>query len=172
MSFWPFKRPRAEADADRLLAAVTAASRRPVLFGEGRASDTLEGRFEVMSLNGTLALIRLQGETELAPLAQSFTDKLFRQFDAGLREEGVGDTSVPKRMRKMAGAFYGRFEAYAQAFAAADPTALAEALTRNGVAEAPFAVGLAEHLLNTAAQQKAAPPEALFDVDGWPSLVD
>ena len=98
-AFWPFRPSRADLDADRLLDAVTQAARRPVFFGEGRAPDTLEGRLEVMTLHAVLALIRLHAEPVAAPLAQAFADKLFRQFDAGLREAAVGDLTVPKRMR-------------------------------------------------------------------------
>src|SRR5262245_60256184 len=78
MPIWPFKRSKADADAARLLTAVTAASRRSDLFGEGRAPDTLEGRFEIMSLGASLALFRLRADQNLAPLSQAFTDKLFR----------------------------------------------------------------------------------------------
>lgn len=169
MSFWPFKRSRADEDAERLLAAVTAASRQPVLFGPGRAPDTLEGRFEVMTLHASLALIRLAADPNLAPLAQSFTDKLFRQFDAGLREEGVGDTSVPKSMRKMAGEFYGRLEAYSAAIRASDASALAAALSRNVLLAGSegFAAQWATMLLGVAAQQAQAPVDSLFSAQGW-----
>ena len=52
MPIWPFHRSRADEDAESLLAAVTQASRRPALFGEGRIPDTLEGRFELMTVHG------------------------------------------------------------------------------------------------------------------------
>ena len=92
----------------RLLEAVTEASRRPALFAAGRIPDTLEGRFEAMALYGSLALIRLRADAGAAPLAQCFADKLFRTFDAGLREEGVGDLAVPKRMQKLAAPYASR----------------------------------------------------------------
>jgi cytochrome b pre-mRNA-processing protein 3 len=64
-----------------------------------------------MALFGSLAMIRLQADASATPLAQRFADRLFRLFDAGLREAGVGDLSVPKRIRGLAGAFYGRLQA-------------------------------------------------------------
>lgn len=172
MPIWPFKRSRADADAARLLAAVTVVSRRTNLFGAGRAPDTLDGRFELMALNASLALFRLRAESGLEPLSQAFTDQLFRQFDAGLREEGVGDTSVPKRMHRMAGDFYGRLSAYTMAIGARDRAGLAAAIGRNvlGDERHPFAANLASLALATAECQAGAPVEALLDVDGWPAV--
>lgn len=172
MAIWPFRRSRAESDAARLLGAVTAASRNPALFGAGRVHDTLEGRFELMTLHAALALMRLQREPALEPLAQAFTDRLFRQFDAGLREAGVGDTSVPKRMRRMAGDFYGRLRAYADALSETGNGTLADALARNVLGgHAPdFARELANYARTAAAAQAAAPVEALMGADGWPPL--
>lgn len=170
MTMWPFRRSRAEEDAARLLAAVTGASRRPAFYGAGRVEDTLEGRFEFMTLNGALALIRLQADPALAPLAQAFTDQLFRQFDAGLRELGIGDTSVPKRMHKLAASFYGRLQAYGPALAAGDIDALRAAIGRNfwGDEAHPYAPALAAHAAQVAEQHRSASAEAMFDPQGWP----
>jgi cytochrome b pre-mRNA-processing protein 3 len=169
MKVWPFHRSRADEDAERLLLAVTQASRRAEFFGEGKVPDTLEGRFELMTLNAALALLRLRPETGAEPLAQAFTDKLFRLFDAGLREAGTGDTAVPKRMTKMAGAFYGRLEAYAVALG--DQAALEAALARNvwGAASHPFAPALARYFSGVAARQASAPISAMFSAEAWPS---
>jgi cytochrome b pre-mRNA-processing protein 3 len=172
MAIWPFKRGAADIDGERLLTAVTAASRKVAFFGAGKAADTLEGRFEIMALNASLALIRLQAEAGAAPLAQSFTDQLFRQFDAGLREEGVSDTAVPKRMHKLAGAFYGRRKAYAAALSSADPEALTAAVSRNvlGADTHPFAAALAGYAIEAAGRQAGLPITALFSDQGWPQL--
>jgi cytochrome b pre-mRNA-processing protein 3 len=171
MAIWPFRRSKADLDAARLLTTVTNASRKPAFFGAGRVADTLEGRFELMTLNASLALIRLRADPGVALLAQAFADQLFAQFDAGLREEGVGDTSVPKRMHRMAGAFYGRLDAYAAAIGADDPEALAAALARNVfAAEAhTFAPLLAGYALAAAGLQAPAPVEVLMSAEGWPA---
>lgn len=168
MPIWPFRRSRAQADAERLLDTVVAVSRNPAFFGAGRAPDTLEGRFEMMTLIASLALIRLQREPEMEPLAQAFTDKLFRHFDAGLREAGTSDTAVPKRMHKLAGDFYGRLKAYAAALEAGEAPPLSQAITRNlGAVEAG---PLAAYALDAATAQRSAPASALLEPDGWPSL--
>lgn len=170
MSIWSFHRSRVDVDAETLLAAVTAASRRPEFFGQGRVPDTIEGRFEMMSVNGTLALIRVEGEPDVRPLAQAFTDKFFRFFDAGLREAGVSDTAVPRRMSKMAGSFYGRLAAYGSALS--EPAALESALARNvwRLDAHPFASVLARYVATTAQVQASAPISAMFTVEGWPQL--
>src|SRR5215468_8450350 len=100
-AIWPFRPSRADRDADLLLSTVTQIARQPQFFGAGRAPDTLQGRLEMMTLHASLAFIRLGADAGAAPLAQVFADKLFRQFDAGLREASVGDLSVPKKMRRI-----------------------------------------------------------------------
>ena len=170
MQIWPFRPSQAESDAERLLAIVVALSRRPAFFGENRVPDTLQGRFEILTLHAGLALIRLRSEANAGRLAQAFTDRLFRRIDAGLREAGVGDLTVPKRMRRLAGDFYGRLEAYGEALAAG--SGLTAAIARNvfGAGEHAFAAGLASYVRETASQHAAAPAAALLDQAGWPTL--
>lgn len=169
MPIWPFRLSRADQDAAALLDSVVAASRRPALYGAGRAPDTLEGRFELMALHAALALIRLRAEPGAEPLAQRFTDRLFRHFDAGLREAGVGDLTVPKRMRALAGQFYGRVQAYAEALEAQDRGALAAAAGRNilGAEDAPFAGDLAAYAEAARARQAEAPLPRLWVAEAW-----
>lgn len=168
MPIWPFGRSRAEEDAEKLLQAVIAASRQPAFFGEGKVPDTLEGRFELVVLHAGLALIRLRDEPGADPLAQAFTDKLFRYFDSGLREAGVSDTAVPRRMRRLAGSFYGRLAAYAEALQT--PVELERALARNmwRAETHPYAAALAAYAGRAAAAQAEAPFAALFEPAGWP----
>jgi len=174
MPIWPFRRSRAVEDAERLLAGVTGASRRAVFYGPGRVPDTLDGRFQVMALNGSVALLRLQADPALSPLAQAFTDALFSQFDAGLREAGVSDTSVPKRMHALAGEFYGRLQAYGAAIAAADAPALVTAIGRNIWRDDthPFAAALADYAMRAVEGQRTAAAEAMFEAQGWPALAE
>lgn len=168
MAIWPFRPSRAGQDAESLLAAVTAASRQPSLYGIGKVSDTLQGRFELMTLHAALVLIRLRAEPAAGPLAQAFTDKLFRFFDAGLREDGVGDLTVPKRMQALAGAFYGRVEAYGAALdAGGDP--LQQAIGRNVLGDemAAFAAPLAAHAKSLTARLASVPVGALWSAEAW-----
>lgn len=166
MPGWPFRRSRVDEDAERLLGAVTAASRRAEFFGPGRIPDTLEGRFEFLTLNAGLALLRLRAAPGADALAQRFVDKLFRSIDAGLREAATSDTAVPKRMAKIAGEFYGRIQAYEAGLA--EPAALKAALARNILgADAAYSAALAAYAIALAARQAAAPTTALFAPEGW-----
>ncbi len=170
MPIWPFHRSRADADAETLLLAVGQASRRPEFFGEGRIADTMEGRFELVALHGVLAILRLQQDSGVRPLAQAFTDKLFSLVDAGLREAGTSDTAVPKRMHKLDGDFYGRLDAYGAALA--DLPQLEAALARNvwRLQSHAFAAELAAYVAKVSRTQGGAPISAMFTEEGWPSL--
>jgi cytochrome b pre-mRNA-processing protein 3 len=169
MPIWPFQRSRERADAQTLLAQVSAASRNPAFYGPGRAPDTLEGRFELVTLFAALALRRLRAETGAAPLIQAFTDAVFSQFDAGLREAAIGDLSVPKRMHRLAGDFYGRLGAYSEAFGENQTAPLSAAIGRNVLGEetSAFAETLAMLVAALAAKQAAAPASALLFEAGW-----
>jgi len=172
MLMWPFRRNAALAEARRLLETVAHASRRPEFYGPGRVPDTLQGRFELLTLHAGLALVRLKAAPEARPLAQNFTDLLFRHIDSGLREAGVGDLTVPKRMRKLAGDFYGRVQAYEAALA--EPEALEEAIMRNVLGEPgdrAFAARLAAYGADMVRRQGAAPPEALAEPEAWPGFL-
>lgn len=134
--------------AEAVLLAVSTASRDPGLYGEGRAPDTFEVRLEMLMLHGALAMMRLRQDPADAPTAQIFTDLLFKHIEYGLREAGVGDLTVPKKMKKLAGAFYGRLQAYEQGLTAPpDSTELEQALIRNILLQshAGFAPVLARH---------------------------
>ena len=166
-AFRLFGKSAAIEAADRILLAVSQAARDPDLYGEDRAPDTLTGRFELMTAFAAIALLRLKTAPDADRVSQVFTDRLFRHFDAGLRESGVGDLSVAKRMKALAGAFYGRIGAYGAALG--DAPALAAALSRNvwNADAAPFAPTLAARLGGVHARFAATPPQALEDPSAW-----
>ncbi|MFG1295966.1 ubiquinol-cytochrome C chaperone family protein [Xanthobacter variabilis] len=94
--------------------------------------DTLEGRFEMVLLHTILVCHRLKDGSEAErALSQEVFDTFASDMDRTLREMGVGDLSVPKKMKKIGGAFYGRAAAYDAALAAEDDILLAQALGRN-----------------------------------------
>lgn len=115
----------------KLYDGVIAASRRPLFYTHFSVPDTTQGRFEMVVLHACLLLRHSRKHPELASLAQDFVDTLFEDLDRNLREMGVGDMSVPRRMKKLASAVYGRFTAYDTAFAHADTVQLGESLARN-----------------------------------------
>jgi cytochrome b pre-mRNA-processing protein 3 len=135
-------RPRpAQATARKLYAAVVEQARSPALYLDHGAPDTVEGRFELYTLHVMLLLDRLRRQGDAArDLSQGLFDVYVKALDDALREMGVGDLSVGKKMRKLGEAFYGRAKSYEAALAAlpdaADLTAL---LARTVYADAPSA---------------------------------
>jgi cytochrome b pre-mRNA-processing protein 3 len=141
------KDPRRIAIAT-LYKRIATASRVPGLYATLAIPDTLEGRFEALSLHMVLTLRALRGLPPPADdIAKDLTDAFFRDMDASLREMGVGDTVVPKRMKKIAAAFYGRAQAYDGPLNAADEAQLAKALGRNASGTDAPATPLARYAL-------------------------
>ena len=123
---------------DRIHGEIMTAARQPSLYLDYGIADTLEGRFELFTAMAALTIRRLEMADEPGPsLAQDLTDAVFRHFDAALREMGVGDITVPKRIKKLAENFLGRSVAYRAALASDDPALYMQALARNvqGLAE-------------------------------------
>src|ERR1041385_1088071 len=113
-------RPRPAREAGRALyARVVDQARRPDFYARLGAPDTVEGRFELYSLHVLILLERLRGGgEEAAEVSQSLFDTYLSALDHALRELGVGDLSVGRKMRKLGEAFYGRGKSYGAAVAA------------------------------------------------------
>jgi cytochrome b pre-mRNA-processing protein 3 len=116
---------------DALYATIVAAARQPKFYAEWQVPDTLDGRFDIMILHVFLVIERLRALGEGAStLSQALTDRFFAEMDSALREVGVGDLVVGKKVRKMAEAYIGRAKAYTAALSKGE-SELAEALSRN-----------------------------------------
>ena len=111
---------------------LTSTARQPVFYTDYEVPDTVMGRFELLSVVMILFFRRTRSSvTSGQELAQEIVDAFFEDIDYSIRELGIGDNSVPKRMKKLAGMFYGRLESYAAAMDVNDRVALAAALRRN-----------------------------------------
>ncbi|MBV1707319.1 MAG: ubiquinol-cytochrome c chaperone [Hyphomicrobiales bacterium] len=151
-----FRKSRNRPLIDALHGEIVAASRQKVFFTDYGVPDNFEGRFEVVSLNAGLLLRRLQECDEPGPqIAQDLVDRLFLGFDGALRESGVGDLAVARKMNALAEAFLGRNQAYAAALTAGEPGALEAALARNIAATPPAPQRLAAYVRAAAAGLKA-----------------
>ncbi len=127
-----FRRSPNKAVIDRLHGEIMAGARQPAFFIEYGVADTVEGRFELLCLLGTVAVRRIEAIEGLGPqIAQELTDAFFTHFDVALREMGVGDLTVPKKIKKMAQGWLGRGSAYRAALAQDDAQELAVAIARN-----------------------------------------
>src|SRR4051812_4334702 len=93
---------------DALYAAIVASARQPELYETHGLPDTVMGRFESLSIHVFLFLARCRDDAALKALAQDLVDRFISDVEDSIREIGIGDPSVPKRMRKLAGMFYER----------------------------------------------------------------
>ena len=117
--------------ADELYRTVVGQARQPQFYAELGVPDTPDGRFDLILLHAYIVLRRLRGsEGEGKKLSQRFFDRIFEDMDHNLREMGVGDLRVGKRVKEMAQLFYGRIRAYDESLML-DDTALQQAVDRN-----------------------------------------
>ena len=122
-----------ERPAERLYQSILQASRQPDLYTEFEVHDHLDSRFDMLCLHISLLMWRLRmlPEDVHKPLNQELFDRFFADMDFTLREMGVGDLGVGKRVRKMSEAFMGRLLAYTQSLERNDKMELALVLARN-----------------------------------------
>ncbi|MBL4666293.1 MAG: hypothetical protein JKY04_02860 [Sneathiella sp.] len=117
--------------ADALYTEIVRQARQPVFYLKASVPDTVDGRFEMISLHAFLVMRRLKNEdAEAEKLQQAVFDRMFTDMDHSIREIGVGDLSVGKRIKAMAEVFYGRIIAYETALDGGDES-LETALERN-----------------------------------------
>jgi cytochrome b pre-mRNA-processing protein 3 len=127
-----FRRNSQARTIHALYGAIVAQARSVAFYADYRVPDTVEGRFDLIVLHLVLLLNRLDRRPETARgLGQELFDAFCRDLDANLREMGIGDLAVPKRMQAFAEAFYGRQVAYLAALDAADERVFEKALARN-----------------------------------------
>lgn len=163
MIFGLFRRNKGDETIRSLYGAIVAQSRNPAFFRDHGVADTVEGRFEMVALHMFLVLHRLKEESaERRELGQALVNLMFFDLDRGLRELGVADTKVPRRIKKMGAAFYGRVKAYDEALAGGEPRQLEQALLRNLLGRLDGeATALAAYVRAASAELAALPFEHL-----------
>jgi len=164
MIFPLFRRSRPDGTISALYGMIVAQARMPCFYRDYGVADTVNGRFDLLVLHLALVSDRLMQDAGLAELGQGVFDRFCTDMDGNLREMGISDLKVPKEMRRMGEAFYGRAQAYRQALAADGNEALEEAVTRNiyaGSAPAGAARGLAAYIRQAVRDLAAQDPAAL-----------
>jgi cytochrome b pre-mRNA-processing protein 3 len=154
-----------------LYGAIVAQARAAAFYSHCGVPDTVEGRFELIVLHLVLVLRRLDpGAPDYkdryrgSRISQNLFDVFCRDLDDNLREMGVGDLAVPRRMRTFGEAFYGRQAAYRAALAADSTAPLEDALARNILGRTDVdtdAVRLARYVRATAARLETETENAL-----------
>lgn len=129
---------------------VTGMAREPEPYLRGWIPDTIYGRFHMVALVATLAMRRFREHgREGQALSKAFSEMLFSDFDHSLREHGVGDSSIARRIRKMGEEFYGLATAVDEALEQGGPDKhLAEVIRRNIQPDAEKALPLANYVLD------------------------
>ncbi|MGH6785546.1 MAG: ubiquinol-cytochrome C chaperone family protein [Novosphingobium sp.] len=137
-------------------------AREPGWYAKGSVADTLAGRFDVLTLVLAAVLLRMEREPALVEPSVRLTERFVADMDGTLREQGIGDPALGKRMGQLVSALGGRLGALREAFAA-DEAALVEAVARNVTfADAGNPDRVAAELRQLAGQLAALPAEALL----------
>ena len=149
---------------ERLYTAIVEQSRATVFYETIGVPDTLEGRFELLTLHMTLVTRRLKAMASPGPdISQDLVDLTFAQCEAALREMGVGDISIPKRMKVMASAYLGRASAYDEALRLGDRGLLSDSLGRNLYGTAPKAPEAVEKMTDYVIHSASALAKATLE---------
>lgn len=134
----PFKRSTYQKGTAPLYVALVEAARSPHFYQNLGVEDNIDGRFDMVALYVLFMIRRLRlGEADgfkdkhREATAQALFDYMLADFDQNLREMGIGDLSIGKRMKKIGAALYGRALAYDEAMASGNRAQLVECLRRN-----------------------------------------
>jgi cytochrome b pre-mRNA-processing protein 3 len=162
-----FRRKPADEPGLDLYAAVVAQARCPEFYEFCAVPDTVDGRFDMIALHVFLIMRRLKGQGPAATAcSRSVVETMVTDMDRSLREMGVGDLGVPKRVQEMVRAFYGRVAAYVEGLDTPDDRFLIAALDRNlyGTKEISDARlnAMAAYVRSTAAVLDATPVETIL----------
>jgi len=118
--------------AHRLYIVLVKQARQPEFYVGCGVDDTVAGRFDMIVLHAVLLLRRLGRQPEATKdISQALFDYMFDDFDLNLREIGIGDTGIGKRIKKMGTGFYGRMAVYNEGLDSGDEQALMDSLERN-----------------------------------------
>ena len=106
-------------------------SRDPALYRDYGVADTVPGRFDMITAMLALVLLRFERDRVLAREAALLTELFVEDMDGQLRESGVGDVVVGKKVGQLVSVLGGRLGALREARASGQRALLEAALTRN-----------------------------------------
>lgn len=120
--------------AHTLFSKVIEQSRIPFFYTNYDVEDTLDGRFDLMALHMSLLIYKLDQSEDVPKvpeLKRMLQEAMFDNLDLTMREVGVGDLGVGKKVKVMAEAFYGRIKVYQEIIDKDSRQAMQEAIKRN-----------------------------------------
>ncbi len=153
MLTWLRSRSRTGKTATALYGSIVTQARDRTLYARDGVPDTMEGRFGVIVVHMFLVLERIRQEgSKGADLARALLETFVTDMDDSMREIGIGDMGVPRRVKKAAAALHEQIEVYRAAMAATSDVALEAAIERyilfnSGTGDAP---AIARHIRQSA----------------------
>ena len=112
-----FKERPAKAVGERLYAACVSQARQPVFYLDYGVEDAIGARFELLCLHVSLVVLTLRAvpmgdarHEQAHETGQALFDAFLGALDNTLREQGVGDLTVPKTMKKLGVVVYTRMK--------------------------------------------------------------
>ena len=168
MIFNLFRKPSVAPDAVlETYRSIVAQSRQVKFYAEWGVEDSVTGRFDMVSLHLALYLRRLKNEPAAKDFTQALVELFFKDMDSSVRELGVTDLGVPKKVKAMGNIFYGLVKVLDPALDSGSPGDVETVLVRNVYgAPNPGAALLAAYLLDESARLADLPLRALVPAEG------
>ena len=128
---WLRSRSLSAQTAAGLYGSIVAQARNTAFYATAGVPDTMEGRFGMIGVHMFLTLerIRHQGTAEKG-LGRALIEAFVTDMDDSMREIGIGDMGVPRRVKKAAAALHEHLDSYRAARSSGDADALEHALRR------------------------------------------
>lgn len=159
-----FRKNTATAPVYAVYNSIVAQSRQPIFYAQWAVPDTVTGRFDMISLHMALLFRRLRNEGPQAKVfSQAVFDLFFKDMDRSLREMGVSDLGVPKKIQKMGNIFFGLLAAINEALDRNDEDALAGVISRNiyDGSDTPELRALTAYIISRDADLACQPAESI-----------
>ncbi len=101
---WPFnhfRKPRLapRGTIEAIYGMIVTQAREPLFYRDLGVPDTVNGRFDLLLMHLWLVLRQLKSAGSGGELSQALFDHFCNDMDDNLRELGVSDLKVPKRMQ-------------------------------------------------------------------------
>jgi|TARA_R110002012_G_scaffold99905_12_gene238066 cytochrome b pre-mRNA-processing protein 3 len=109
---------------------VVAEARDPDWYRMCGVADSVEGRYDMITLVLTLVMLRLEDAGDMGPATARLTELFVEDMEGQMREAGIGDPTVGKKINALMESMNGRIGAYRDGLRS-DPKVLVEAVRRN-----------------------------------------
>lgn len=168
-----FKKNKTNTTPQQLYGSVMAQSREPAFYANMGVPDSVMGRFDMLALHTYLLARRLKKQEDAIAeeLSQEIFDLFALDIERALRQLGIGDTTVPKRKKRMLHSFYGQIEDFDSPLDQADQAQLVGKVETRYLSEVenPDGSALAGYLINADKHLVAFDyKEMLSGIISWP----